>query len=166
MVVIDKLLTAVIRLFAAIAGLMLTAIAVVLVVNVGTRLVAGVNIHGMVDGIELGLMAATFLAAPWVLMNNAHVSVDLVLRALGERGRRRLSRATDLFGTALSLVLCWASANALGMSFARGAMARGVLAIPEWMLLAAPVIGSALLAAELLRRALRRRGSDLGLVGL
>ena len=163
---VDNVLTGVIRSFAAVAGLILAAIVTVLVINVATRLVAGVNIHGMVDGIEHGLMAATFLAAPWVLMKNAHVSVDLVPRALGQVGRRRLSLLTDLFGAALSLVLCWASAQALGMSFARRAVTRGVLDIPEWLLLAAPVVGSALLAAEFLRRALRRRGGDLGLVGL
>lgn len=163
---LNNVLTVVIRSFAAVAGLILAAIVTVLVVNVATRLVAGVNIHGMVDGIEHGLMVATFLAAPWVLMKNAHVSVDLVPRALGPVGRRRLSLLTDLFGAVLSLVLCWASAQALAISFARGAVTRGVLDIPEWLLLAAPAVGSALLAAEFLRRALSRHGGDLGLVGL
>ena len=162
----DRLLTATIISLAILAGAILTSVAAVLVFNVASRLVAGRNVYGMVDGIELGIMAATFLAAPWVLMKNAHVRVDLVPRLLGERMRRALEIATDLLGAALSAVMCWAAGNSLMLSHARGSLVRGVLALPEWLLLIAPTAGAALLVAEFLRRVARGHTRDGAATGL
>ena len=162
----DRLLSGLLTFFAIFAGAIVVSIAAVLVFNVALGLRGGGNVYGMVDAIELGLMALTFLAAPWVLRKNAHVSVDLVLRGLGPRARRLLMIATDIVGLSLSGVMCWASGKALMLSFVRGSLMRGVLAVPEWLVLMAPTVGTALLAAEFLRRALQGQEQNTDRPGL
>jgi len=142
-----------INAFAALAGVILTAITLVLIVNVALRAFFASNVYGMVDAIEIGLMAATFLAAPWVLRKNAHVSVDIVLISLSPEARRRVDMATSLFAALLSAVFGWAALSAVMVAFSRGSMMRGVLVIPEWLPLLAPVVGAVLLTFEFLRRA-------------
>lgn len=148
----DRLFTFIIEALAVLAGVILSLITIMLTLNVLMRALAGRNIYGMVDGIEMGLMAATFLAAPWVLRKNAHVSVDMVPMMLQPKARRRLERASTLLGAALSAVLCWASVSALLIAWSRGSLIRGVLVLPEWLLLLAPSTGAALLTIEFLRR--------------
>ena len=144
-----KLVTA----LAVVAGAILTAITVALIVNVAVRVAGAGGLFGMVDAIELGLMASTFLAAPWVLMKNGHVVVDIALMAMPPRTQRKVNLATMLLGAAMSLVLTWSSASALSISLERGSMIRGVLVLPEWIPLIAPTIAGLLLALEFLRRA-------------
>lgn len=152
---LERLFDLVVDLFAVLAGAVLVAVTLGLAVNVGLRALAGTSLFGMVDAIELGLMAATFLAAPWVLRKNAHVAVDIVLMGLPPAARRGAERGMAVVGALLCLVLSWASGNALLIAWGRGSMMRGVLDLPEWIPLAAPTLGGFLLALEFLRRAIR-----------
>lgn len=139
--------------FAIAAGAVLTAMTLALIVNVAFRAMGHGGLYGMVDAIELGLMAATFLAAPWVLRRNGHVAVDIVLTTLPETGRRRLTVAMMLFGAVMSAVLSWSSITALITAVERGSMVRGILVFPEWVPLMAPSIAGVLLAAEFIAKA-------------
>lgn len=148
-----RLQDATIHAFAVLAGIVFVLITLVLVLNVGLRFFAGKNVYGMIDAIEMGLMAATFLGAPWVLRKNAHVSVDIVLSGLPPARRRLVDRLTSLLGALLSALFTWATLSALMIALSRGSMMRGVLVIPEWVPLLAPFIGGLLLTLEFLRRA-------------
>jgi TRAP-type C4-dicarboxylate transport system permease small subunit len=148
-----RLQDATIHAFAVLAGIVFVLITLVLVLNVGLRFFAGKNVYGMIDAIEMGLMAATFLGAPWVLRKNAHVSVDIVLSGLSPARRLLVDRLTSLLGALLSALFTWATLSALMIALSRGSMMRGVLAIPEWVPLLAPFIGGLLLTLEFLRRA-------------
>ncbi|AZN71233.1 TRAP transporter small permease [Georhizobium profundi] len=148
-----RLQDATIHAFAVLAGIVFVLITLVLVLNVGLRFFAGKNVYGMIDAIEMGLMAATFLGAPWVLRKNAHVSVDIVLSGLSPARRLLVDRLTSLLGALLSALFTWATLSALMIALSRGSMMRGVLVIPEWVPLLAPFIGGLLLTLEFLRRA-------------
>lgn len=136
---------------AALAGLAVAAMTGAMVVNIAMRFLGGRGIFGLVEAVELSLMAITFLAAPWVLKHNAHVAVDLVLTMLSAEKRAQTERATAIIGAVLSLILAWCSLSALLIAYARGSTMRGVLPIPEWIMLAAPVFGGVLLAVQFLR---------------
>jgi TRAP-type C4-dicarboxylate transport system permease small subunit len=148
-----RLQDATIHAFAVLAGVVFVLITLVLVLNVGLRFFAGKNVYGMIDAIEMGLMAATFLGAPWVLRKNAHVSVDIVLSGLSPARRRLVDRLTSLLGAVLSVLFTWATFSALMIALSRGSIMRGVLVVPEWVPLLAPFIGGLLLTLEFLRRA-------------
>lgn len=137
---------------AAAAGVILVGITAALVANVGFRLAGAGGLRGMVDAIEHGLMAATFLAAPWVLKHKGHVAVDLLLGLMGARGRLWMGRLVQTFGALVSLVFAWSSVTALLIAFERGSMVRGILVVPEWIPLLAPSLAGLLLAIEFARQ--------------
>jgi len=139
---------------AILAGAIFSAIAVAIAVNVVLRAVDGPQIRGLVDLIEAGMVAATFLAAPWVLSKNAHVTVDVVTSALPPETRQRLARLVCVLGMAVCAVLFWSALQAVLVSYGRGSMVRGILVYPEWWPLLAPTISGALLALEFARRAI------------
>lgn len=152
--VLNRLLDRAIDALAMLAGAIIAAIVLALTLNVVLRALFRSGVFGMVDAIEMGIMVTTFIAAPWVLRKNAHVAVDILLFALQPHHRRRVERVTALLGAALSAIVCWAAFRALVIAWSRGATARGVLAVPEWVLLLAPSLGMALLTVVFMRQAL------------
>jgi len=94
---------------AMLAGAVITAITIGLIANVAARVFLGTSLFGLVDAIEMGLMAATFLAAPWVLQKNAHVAVDIVIASLPQNVARRVMMAMMLLGALISGVLSYSS---------------------------------------------------------
>jgi len=109
MPVLEKAYCGLVTALAMLAGAVLAAITTALVINVVLVSAFTTNIFGMADGIEVGLMAATFLAAPWVLKKNAHVAVDIVTASLTPRIQRPLHIVTMSLGAVMSGVLAWSS---------------------------------------------------------
>ncbi|MFC3615790.1 TRAP transporter small permease [Lutimaribacter marinistellae] len=129
------------------------ATAVLISVNVVLRNLGAATIYGLLDAVEYGLLAATFLAAPWVLSQKAHVSVDLVTSVLRPATSRRLSRAVSLTGFTVSLVFLRYAVEAAWRSAERGSMIRTAFTIPEWWVLAIAPVAFVLICIEFLRQA-------------
>jgi TRAP-type C4-dicarboxylate transport system permease small subunit len=144
----------------------LALIALAIPVNLVLRACCESPVYGLLDAVEYGLMAATFLAAPWVLRNNAHVTVDIVTLALPEGVRGPLARLVNVMGVLLSLALAWYALSAASVSFERGSMIRTAFAVPEWLTLLAPAISGSLLAVEFARRAATGVSRDRSRAGL
>jgi TRAP-type transport system small permease protein len=138
---------------AAVAGVIFALTAVLITVNVVLRAWFSSAIFGLFDAIEYGLLAATFLAAPWVLARNAHVTVDIALMALSDRQRRRVGRLTNLLGAGLCAVFVHYSLTATLASAARGSMIRTSFVIPEWWVLSILPFAMSLMMVEFLLRA-------------
>ena len=146
----DRLLTA----LAWLAGAIAVAIVVAICLNVALRNLLGETIYGLFDSIEYGILAMTFLAAPWVLSKNAHVTVDLISRGLPEGAGRVLARVTNLVGCAVALVFLIYAFQAMTTSLLRGSMIRTAFTIPEWWTLSVAPLSFALIAVEFLRQAI------------
>ncbi|MFW6076365.1 MAG: TRAP transporter small permease [Hyphomicrobiales bacterium] len=140
---------------AALAGVIFGLTAVLITVNVVLRAGFSSAIFGLFDAIEFGLLAATFLAAPWVLARNAHVTVDIALMTLSDRQRRLVGRLTNLLGAALCAVFIYYSLTATLASAARGSMIRTSFAIPEWWVLSVMPFAMTLMMVEFLLRTRR-----------
>ncbi len=100
----------VVQALAIAAGAILAAIALAIALDVALRTCCTNAIHGLTDMTEHGIAAATFLAAPWVLMKNAHVAVDLVVMLLPTRTRLRLDLVMNVVGAAVSAAFSLVSA--------------------------------------------------------
>lgn len=137
---------------AAVAGLIFALTALLIPVNVVLRAGFSSAVFGLYDAIEFGLLAATFLAAPWVLARNAHVTVDIGLMALSARQRRWVGRLTNLLGAALCAVFVYYSLSAALASAARGSMIRTSFVIPEWWVLSVMPLAMALMTIEFVLR--------------
>ena len=156
MPILKRLYLRLLGLMAGIAAAIFAGIAIAIPVNVFLRNAFSTGIPGVLDGVEYGLLAATFLAAPWVLARDAHVSVDIFAAAFG-RARPALDRLVNLLGAALALIFLYYSLEATLISAARGSMVRQTLVFPEWWALAVMPFSMAFIAIEFVRRALRRR---------
>ncbi len=146
----DRLLTA----LAWLAGAIAAAIVLAICLNVALRNILGETIYGLFDAIEYGLLAMTFLGAPWVLSKNAHVTVDLISRGLPPGPGRVLARVTNLIGCVVALIFLIYAFQAMAMSMARGSMIRTAFTIPEWWTLSVAPLSFALISVEFLRQAI------------
>ena len=151
---------------AAAAGLIFALTAALIPVNVVLRAGFSSAVFGLYDAIEFGLLAATFLAAPWVLARNAHVMVDIGLMALTDGQRRLVGRFTNLLGAALCAVFVYYSLSAALASAGRGSMIRTSFVIPEWWVLSVMPLSMGLMMIEFLLRFRRAVIADRHRVGL
>lgn len=110
----------------------------------------------IVEVSEYSLPVATFLSAPWLLHNNQHVRVEILVTALSPRNARRLDQLADLVGLVGSLALVWYGCRIIVDSRGIGALIIKTLVFPEWWLFAPLPVGGVLLAIEFVRRIVRR----------
>lgn len=143
---------AVLRLGAWFAAAVFAAIAGLITVNVVLRNGFDTTIHGLLDAVEYGLLAATFLAAPWVLSMRAHVSIDLLTSALPDRVASPLARCVAGVGAITCAVFLYFALQAALTSAGRGSMIRTAFTIPEWWVLSVAPVSFALLSLEFLRQ--------------
>jgi len=164
--VLSALYSGIVNALAAVAALIIALIAILITLNVALRASSVYSLFGLYDAIEYALMAATFLAAPWVLAKNAHVTVDIGLLALPPDARRRVARAGNLFAALLAAVFFWFALEATLASLARGSMVRTSFVFPEWWALAVMPLAMALMAIEFVLRYFRGADPDRMSAGL
>ena len=152
---------AVLRTLARLAAAVFACVAVLIPIDLVLRNAFDASIYGLLDAIEYGLLAATFLAAPWVLSINAHVSVDLLVAALAGRPRRLVDTLANLVGAGAAAVFLWFAVVAAAQSIERGTMIRTAFTIPEWWVLALAPVSMGLILIEFARRLLRAGGANV-----
>ena len=89
------------------AGLIIALLAVLVSTDVLIRNLGIGNFPWLLEISEYALFVATFLAAPWVLRQGAHVRVDLLVTSLPKRIARPFELAVDLIGIAICLTLLY-----------------------------------------------------------
>ncbi len=101
---------------------------------------------------EYALYAITFLGAPWVLRENGHIAIELVVERLPPRARAAARIASDALGTAVCAVLFYYACRAFWRSYSSGNLVYETFVFPEWYLyVLAPVIFLILLLQFLVR---------------
>ena len=138
-------------------GVMFGVGTALIALDVALRNLAGIGFPWLIDAIEYGLFAGTFLAAPWVLREGAHVRVDIVVSALPPRGAALLETIADLIGLAVCLILLWYGVKVTLTAEALSSMVLKSIIFPEWWALAVVPLSSLLLAVEFVLRLGRAR---------
>lgn len=104
---------------------------------------------------EWALLAMTFLGAGWVLRQDGHVRVDVLVNALGGRTRAIADLAAALVSFAVcALALFYTTKTTFG-EYQSGVMTIQLLRFPRFWLLAFIPLGFLFLALEWLRQLLR-----------
>ncbi|MGH8689093.1 MAG: TRAP transporter small permease [Burkholderiales bacterium] len=87
------------------------------------------------------LCAITFLGAPWVLRENGHIAIELVLERLAPGVRAAVQRAVDVLGTVVCALLLYYACRVLWRAYVSGNLVYESFVFPEWVLytLAPPV---------------------------
>src|SRR4051795_13716262 len=111
MIRFSELFGRILTFFALLVALAFGLGTALIALDVALRNLAGTGFPWLIDAIEYGLFAGTFLAAPWVLREGAHVRVDIVVTTLPPRGAAFLETVADLVGLAICLILLWYGAK-------------------------------------------------------
>ncbi len=67
---------------------------------------------------EYSLVWITFLAAPWILLKDGHVRVEILVSALTQRWQRSIGGVVSLIGLVVCCILAWRTGMA-GIEYAQ-----------------------------------------------
>jgi len=139
----------------------LCALVVVVCLDVAARTFKLFATPWALDVSEYLLYAITFLGAPWVLREEGHISIELVVERLRPRARAVARVAADTLGALVCAVLVYYAGRAFWRSYSANNLVYETFVFPEWYLycLAPPVF---LLLLLLFAGRLRRPGEDTG----
>ena len=137
----------------ALSLIILCFVWVTICVNVFMRYFLNRSITWGMEIAEYSLLYLTFLAAAWLLKEEGHVHIELVLDRLKPRTQSLLNTITSIIGAVLCLVIAWYSAETTWEYFQRGVCRPTPLEPPTFLILAVIPVGSFLLFFQFLRRA-------------
>ena len=154
-----KLLTKVTAIFdrtigslAALASFLIIFIAVSVSTAVVMRYFLERPIFWVVEVSGYSLLYITFLAAAWLLKEEGHVKMDLLLNRLKPRTQALLNMITSIISAIALLIVVRYSARATWEYFQNDYYVPGLLEPPQWAILVIIPIGSLLLSIQFLRR--------------
>ena len=104
---------------------------------------------------EYGLLFVTFLGAAWLLKNEGHVTVDLVLAILSPRARAVFNVSTSAIGVAICGVLTLYGGMVTWQHFYKGYVEIKIVSIPLAPILFVIPLGSFMLFVQFARRTYR-----------
>lgn len=153
---LDRAVGLVIDGFGLLAGAVLAAITLSISAEVIVRAFGGAPFGWTLEMAEYGLLVIGFLGSPWVLRHGDHIRVDVVLRGASPTWRGRLLILSNALAGATCAILAFHGVRAAWEAFASGAILFKQVPMPQWIVLSAMPLGTALLAFEFAGRALRR----------
>lgn len=148
-------------LLASVAALLILAMSFWVTYDVLARQLFSISSPWSFDLSEYTLVWVTFLAAPWVLLQDRHVRIEILVDVLPAPVKRLLGIAVCVVAFSACLVLAWRTGIAGYQYFDREVMMARIWRIPRIYPYSILPIGSVLLAiAFLLRLGLYVRNED------
>lgn len=153
-------------LLAAATSTMIVLIGLAMILEVVMRYLFDKPTVWTVELSRFALLYITFLGASWVLRQEAHVKIDMVLDMLNPRNRALLNMVTSLFCAAICLVLVWYGAKVSVDSFQTGYRMETELRTPQVAVIAVIPVGMFLFLFGFVKRTYRylRQWRELGLM--
>jgi len=143
----------IISAFAYVAAVVLVSTMLIVGADVIVRTLGeGGRIFWAVEVSEYCLLFITFLASAWLLKEDGHVKMDIVLSRLTPKTQALLNSIISIIGAIICLILVWYGIESTWDHFQLNYMVYGLLRIPKWTLLLIIPIGSALLFIQFFRR--------------
>lgn len=159
---IDAVFVRTLGIFAFLMGVLLILMMLGISVDIYMRYFHNRAIYWMEEICRYGLLYITFLSAAWVLKQDRHVRMDIVLIKLSERQRTVVNIGTSALGALICLFVTWYSGLTVLESFQEGYRVNTLLKPLEAPILVVIPLGSFLLSIEFLKmmyRHLRSRGA-------
>lgn len=135
-----------------IAGVCIASITFVACLEIFIRILGFGSLPWSIEVIEYLLFATTFLAAPWVLHQGAHVSVNLVVEALSPGVRKIVGVVVESIGFMIAMYFIYYGLITTIASRDRGLMLYKNLSLSEWPFLAIIPLCGTMLAIEFVLR--------------
>jgi len=99
------------------------------------------------------LLYTTFLGAPWLLRENGHVGVDLLLNALSKKKQSWFNIFTSLIGVIVSIVLVFFGMEVTIDHFQRQILVVNILSTPKYLMLGVIPLSGLFLFVEFFQKA-------------
>lgn len=114
------------------AAALLCGLVVLILVDVGARYLRLFSIPWSFEATEYALYAITFLGAPWVLREEGHIAIELVVERLAAGPRRVVRRIADILGATVCMVLFFFACRVAWRSYESGTLVHKSFIFPEW----------------------------------
>lgn len=103
-----------------------------IVADVGARALRLFSIPWALEATEYMLYGLTFFGAPWLLREQGHIAVEIVVERLPAGAQRLVRRLADGLGAAICALLLVYACRVLWSSYRSGTMVQKSFVFPEW----------------------------------
>ena len=141
----------VITSLAVVAGLVIWAIIIAIVLDVGARNLRLPGARHTYAFIEYGLLLVTILASPWLIREKGHIYVEIVFQALPTGVQRWLATLIYFLCAFACLLVAVYSFGEVLSAYRRGVMETRSFDIPRWIPMAVFPFGFLLMSVEFSR---------------
>lgn len=148
------------RCLAAIACALMVLITLAICTEILTRWLFDITNPWLVELSEIMLLYVTFLGAAWVLGNDKHVTLDVLLNLLSDNNQRRMHLMLSIVGAVTCFVLTWFGVVMALDQFLNDIREPTIMAPLTFWITSVVPFGFVLLGVQFVRRAVR---SALGL---
>ncbi len=135
------------------AGVLLAFATIAVCIDVVLRYFFNRPVAWVLEISEYILLYVTFMAAAWVLRDEGHIRVDLLVNRLSPGIQTLLVVVTSVIGASVMLILTWFGGRVTLDFYRRGVPTLEYLKTPEYLVLIVIPIGSFFLGVQFLRRA-------------
>ncbi len=101
---------------------------------------------------EYTLVGLGFLVAAWILKDDAHVKMDLVVSNVRLKAQTMMNIITSAVSTIVVFIITWFTMRVIIEFYRTKLVAPTVLEPPKWILLTPSLVGSFLLGVQFIRR--------------
>jgi C4-dicarboxylate transporter, DctQ subunit len=154
------------ELLAVVAGVLLAAIAVAIVIDVVVRNLGLQPPAHTLTLTEYGLLYVTMLGAPWLVREKGHVYIELVTAAVSPRTRFWLTRVVYALCVLTCAVIFWFSLEVAIDHYERHVIDVRSFDMPRWLLTASIPLSFGLMAIEFARYVLGLDSMHTGHAGI
>lgn len=152
MAVISKVIDIIMNIMASIAAALIGFLLLSISYATISRYLFNEPLAKLIEISSYGLVYVAFLAAPWLLRQDGHIRVDLVLNQLSEKGQAKLNVFNDFVGFIVSSVVFYFSLLVTLSNFTNDVRVMDSLNTPQYLLVVAIPLGSLFLAIQFIRR--------------
>ena len=133
----------------------LTAAWALVIIDIFLRAFTTRSLPWKLEVVEYTLVYLTLLGAAWVLRQERHISVDMVLHRLKPRPQAVVNMVTSVLGAITFLVLAWYSGELTWNNFSMGYIfgEHRIVDAPAYIIIGILPVGSFLLFIQFARRA-------------
>ena len=139
-------------------GIAIGLLILIMTADIAIRFFGIGSLSWLIEIAEYTLCGGTFLAAPWVLRQGAHVRIDILVTALPRRAGKRLEQFCDLLGCGISALLFYYGCVMVARAWNANAILFKSWWTPEWIVLLPVPVACLLLFAEFALRVFRVEG--------
>jgi TRAP-type C4-dicarboxylate transport system permease small subunit len=140
-----------IDVLAVVAGALICLLVVLICVDVFARNTGTINMPWSLEVAQYSMLVVTFFGAPWVLREQGHIVVDLLLQGLEPARRAKVDRIGHVVCAIVCAVLTYFATLVWWRSYQSGIKIHDTFVFPEWVLMSVAPPTFLILMAQFVR---------------